>query len=63
MLALLKDLITSNPFEEEVNFENQGLSHMDPHSVDLLGRFTELKKINLSDNEIRKLPNDLSALK
>ena len=43
MLALLKELITSNPYVEEVDFSNQGLSHFDPHSVDLLGRFSELK--------------------
>ena len=62
MLGLLKELITRNPFVDEVDFSNEAISYFDPHSVDLLGRFTELKKINLSDNEIRKLPNDLSCL-
>ena len=62
MLGLLKELITRNPFVDEVDFSNEGIQYFDPHSVDLLGRFTELKKINLSDNEIRKLPNDLSCL-
>lgn len=42
MLGLLKELITSNPFVEEVDFSAQGLTHFDPHSVDLLGRFSEL---------------------
>ena len=62
MLGLLKELITRNPFVDEVDFSNEGIQYFDPLSVDLLGRFTELKKINLSDYEIRKLPNDLSCL-
>ena len=76
MLALLKQLITTNPFVDEVDFEGQEIEYFDPHAADLLGRFTELRKvsnlknpnfnsvvqINLSDNYIRKLPNDLSPL-
>ena len=46
MLPLLKELITRNPFVDEVDFSKQGLTHFDPHSVDLLGRFTELKKVS-----------------
>ena len=45
MLSLLKDLITKNQFVEEVDFSNEGIQYFDPHSVDLLGRFTELKKV------------------
>jgi hypothetical protein len=30
--------------------------------VDLLGRFAELKQINLSDNHIRRLPADMSQM-
>jgi len=55
-------LITTNPFVEEIDLENKGITTLDPHSVDLIGRFSELKKINLADNHIRKLPNDLSAM-
>lgn len=62
MLSFLKDLITTNPFVSEIDLENKGLTTLDMHSVDLLGRFSELRKINLSENYIRKLPNDLSAL-
>lgn len=62
MLAFLKELITTNPFVEEIDLENKGITSLDPHSVDLLGRFSELKKINLADNHIRKLSNDLSPL-
>jgi hypothetical protein len=62
MLSFLKDLITTNPFVEEIDLENHGISSLDPHSVDLIGRFSELKKINLADNHVRKLPNDLSQL-
>lgn len=46
MLALLKNLITSNPFVDEVDFEQQEIEYFDPHAVDLLGRFTELKKVS-----------------
>lgn len=62
MLSFLKDLITTNPFVEDIDLENKGITTLDTHSVDLLGRFSELKKINLADNYIRKLPNDLSHL-
>lgn len=62
MLSFLKELITTNPFVEDIDLENKGITSLDPHSVDLLGRFSELKKINLADNHIRKLPNDLSAM-
>lgn len=62
MLSFLKELITTNPFVEEIELENKGITSLDPHSVDLLGRFSELKKINLAENHIRKLPNDLSAM-
>ena len=62
MLGLLKDLITTNPFCEEIDFENRGITSWDAHAADLLGRFTELKRINLADNQIRKLPDDLSCL-
>lgn len=62
MLSFLKELITTNPFVEEIELENKGITSLDAHSVDLLGRFSELKKINLADNHIRKLPNDLSPL-
>jgi Leucine-rich repeat (LRR) protein len=30
--------------------------------VDLLGRFQDLKSLNLADNHIRKLPLDMSAM-
>ena len=63
MLSFLKELITTNPFVEEIELEDKGIHSLDPHSVDLIGRFSELKKINLADNHIRKLPNDLSAMK
>ena len=62
MLSFLKDLITTNPFVEDIDLENKGLTSLDMHSVDLLGRFSELRKINLAENYLRKLPNDLSAL-
>jgi len=62
MLTFLKDLITTNPFVEEIDLENKGITAIESHAVDLLGRFSELKRINLAENHIRKLPNDLSPL-
>ena len=62
MLNYLKELITTNPFIIDIDLENKGIVSLDPHSVDLLSRFSELKKINLADNHIKKLPNDLYGL-
>ena len=39
-----------------------GIAALDSHCVDLMGRFTELIKVNLAENHIRRLPNDLSKL-
>jgi Leucine-rich repeat (LRR) protein len=36
---------------------------MDALAVDCLGKFIDLKRIDISDNDIRKLPDDLSALR
>ena len=55
MLPLLKELITRNPFVDEVDFSKEGISHFDPHSVDLLGRFTELRKVSPLQFFYRKL--------
>jgi hypothetical protein len=56
MLALLKNLITSNPFVDEVDFEAQEIDYFDPHAVELLGRFTELKKVRiLTPNKLFRL--------
>jgi Leucine-rich repeat (LRR) protein len=62
MLSLLKDLISRNPFVEELEFQDRGLDRLDAHSVEILSRFSELKKISLQDNDIRRLPADLSQL-
>ena len=62
MLSFLKELISQNPFVEDIEFQERGIDRLDNHSVEILSRFSELKKINLQDNEIRKLPNDLSQL-
>jgi len=45
MLPLLKDLISRNPFVEEVDFSDKEIYSLDSHMVELLGRFTELKKV------------------
>lgn len=62
VFALLRDLITSNPFADEIDFSNKGLAHLDQNSVTILGKFSELRRLNLSDNEIQKLPSDLTCL-
>ena len=46
MLPLLKKLITQNPFVDEVDFSNEGITSLDPHSVETLGKFTELRKVS-----------------
>jgi Leucine-rich repeat (LRR) protein len=62
MLTLLRDLITTNPFVEEVDFTDKQIQYIDQNSLQVLARFSELRKINLADNEIAKLPEDLSIL-
>jgi hypothetical protein len=46
MLALLRELISRNPFVEEIDFSDSELYCVDSTSVELLGRFTELKKVS-----------------
>ena len=55
MLNLLKELISRNPFVDEVDFSNESIQHFDPNAVDLLGRFTELKKVSLNFNQTNSL--------
>lgn len=62
MLSLLKDLISQNPFVEELEFQDRGIDRLDAHSVEILSRFSELRKISMQNNEIRRLPADLSQL-
>ena len=62
MLPLLKDLISTNPFADEVDFSERGIYAIDAHSVQILARFQELTRLDLSDNEIYKLPPDLDLL-
>lgn len=62
MFSLLKDLISQNPFVEELEFQDRGIDRLDAHSVEILSRFSELKKISLQDNDIRRLPADMSQL-
>ncbi len=50
MLPLLRDLIITNPFVEEIEFADKGILQLDHHSVDLLGRFTELRKVTKFGN-------------
>ena len=54
MLQFLKELISTNPFVEEIDLENKytpsltllrGITSLDSTSVDLLGRFSELRKV------------------
>ena len=48
MLPLLKELISRNPFVEEIDFCDKGIYSVDAHIVELLGRFTELKKVKIN---------------
>ena len=62
MLSYLKELLTSNPFISSLDLSNRGITVLDPHSVQLLARFTELRRLDLSDNQLRRLPADLTPL-
>ena len=46
----LKELIVSDPLREEIDLSNSAINVLDNNSVDLLSRFKNLRKINLSDN-------------
>jgi len=46
MLGLLKELISRNPFVEEVDFTDKQIQNLDNHVIELLGRFTELKRVS-----------------
>ena len=70
MLPLLKDLISRNPFVEEVDFSDKEIYTLDSHMVELLGRFTELKKVikkptiyilYFLDKSFRQLDKEITA--
>ena len=46
MLPLLKELISRNPFVEDIDLSEKGIYSFDQSSADLLGRFTELRKVS-----------------
>jgi Leucine-rich repeat (LRR) protein len=62
MLSYLKELFSSNPFVTSIDFSARNVTVLDPSSLALLSRFTELRRLDLSDNLIRALPPDLSSL-
>jgi Leucine-rich repeat (LRR) protein len=63
LINRLKELIVSDPHREEIDLSNQAISLLDNNSVDLLSRFKNLIKLNLSDNYLQKLPNNMDLLK
>jgi len=63
MLNYLKELLSQNPFVTAIELASKGIVAIDGQSLALLSRFTELQKIDLSDNYIKRLPSDLSALR
>jgi len=46
MLNLLKELLSRNPFVEILDFTDIQIQVLDSHAIDLLGRFTELKRVS-----------------
>jgi hypothetical protein len=54
MLPLLKDLICTNPFVDEIDFKDKGIHYIDTTVVELLGRFTELRKVSFCLKVISK---------
>eukprot|EP01064_Diplonema_japonicum_P017936 TRINITY_DN2643_c0_g1_i1.p1 TRINITY_DN2643_c0_g1~~TRINITY_DN2643_c0_g1_i1.p1 ORF type:complete len:767 (+),score=265.50 TRINITY_DN2643_c0_g1_i1:80-2302(+) len=62
MVEKLEKLLLVNPNVEEVVLSNEGLDDLLP-LVPLLSRMTHLKVLKLNNNNIQKLPEDLSALR
>ena len=63
MLNYLKELLNQNPFVTAIELASKGIVAIDSQSLAVLSRFTELRKIDLSDNYIKRLPSDLSGLR
>ena len=62
LLQYLKSLMDEDPNRDEVNLEDKQLTHLDNLAIDLLGRFSNLRTLNLSENYLTKLPKNLSML-
>eukprot|EP01059_Diplonema_ambulator_P005993 TRINITY_DN15773_c0_g1_i1.p1 TRINITY_DN15773_c0_g1~~TRINITY_DN15773_c0_g1_i1.p1 ORF type:complete len:738 (+),score=258.44 TRINITY_DN15773_c0_g1_i1:43-2256(+) len=62
MVEKLEKLLLVNPNVEEVVLSNEGLDDLLP-LVPLLSKMPHLKKLKLNNNNIQKLPEDLSALR
>jgi Leucine-rich repeat (LRR) protein len=62
MQHFLLELLHTNPFLSHLDFSRRQFTIIDPPSLQLLTRFTELRRIDLSENLIRHLPQDLSLL-
>ncbi len=62
MQHYLKELLHTNPFLSSLDYSQRSMTQLDPQSLSLLSRFTELRRIDLSDNLLRRLPSDLSSL-
>ena len=62
LISKLKELIVSDPLREEIDLSNSNIAILDNNSVDLLSRFKNLQKLNLSDNYLQKLPNNMDLL-
>lgn len=58
----MKELLSSNPFVSSLDYSNRGLTQLDQQTLSLLSHFPELRRLDLSDNHLRRLPPDLSAL-
>ena len=63
LLNRLKELIQENPYREEIDLSGAGLQSIDNNSIDLLSRFRNLKRLNLADNMLTKIPANLELLK
>ena len=52
----LSDLLHQNPFLTTLDLSNRGLtSFSDKHSLMLISKFSELRRIDLSENQIKSL--------
>jgi len=63
LLNLLKKFIQEDPLREEIVLEDQGISFIDTNSMEIMSRLKNLRSINLADNNISKLPANMSMLR
>lgn len=62
MLPLLKELISRNPFVDQVEFRDCNIHSVDATAIELLGRFTELRKVTFIRFDLFRLTCKITTL-